>query len=483
MMLSELVQQPINQDVNVLGITDDSRVVGEGDVFFAYQGFSVDGRRFAADAVERGAVGVVCEPPAPDGLGTVVVEIENLREQLGILAARFHGSPSDAISTIAVTGTNGKTSFTQFLALALAEIGVKCGVIGTMGYGLPGQLKNPGLTTPSAIELQAMLRELVDVGCEAVALEASSHGLDQGRLNGTSVDVSVLTNLTHDHLDYHGTFEAYRDAKTRLFELPMITGSVVNLDDEFGQSLASRLAPVTAYSLDASAAAIRCEQIVYTNEGVDLSLSVQGEAIAASVPVYGEYNVHNILAVVATLSRLGYSGAQIQSGISALRAVTGRMERLSTGRPAPVFIDYAHTPDGLEKCLAAVRQHFAGTKITVVFGCGGDRDVTKRPQMGAIAARLADDVIVTSDNPRSEDPQQIIDAIVAGVGGVEGAAVNISTEIDRERAITQALSGDDDNVVVIAGKGHEDYQVIGNERITFSDHEVALRAVQRVAGR
>ena len=476
MMLSELMPGArLAKDVPITGLAEDSRDLAAGDVFFAYPGLHSDGRRFVGDALARGAAAVVCEKPGPCPAGVPVVEVENLKGALGEIASRYYGQPGGRMKIVAVTGTNGKTSCTHFVAQALGELGVKCGLVGTMGSGEPGKVEGSGLTTPPALRLQSDLRRLHDAGCTAVALEASSHGLDQGRLNGTEVDIAVLTNLTHDHLDYHGSVDAYAAAKAKLFRFASLAARVLNLDDDFGRRLHAEDPDAVTYGFGGDAG-ISVRYVHYLESGLDARIRVNGSEIDVHAPVYGACNLGNILAVCGVLLALGFGAAETARGLGALAPVTGRMHRLvgTPGKPA-VFIDYAHTPDALRKCLEAVRQHFPGKQVTVVFGCGGDRDRAKRPLMGSIASDLANRLVLTSDNPREERADRIIDGILAGV-----STHACLVEPDRERAIVKALdrSGAED-LVMIAGKGHENCQLIGDERVPFSDYDVVARALGR----
>ena len=470
MMLSELVpEKKLPVDVEIQGITDDSRCVKAGDLFCALSGESFDGRSFVADAVNRGAVAVVCEPPAPD-TSVPVVAVENLRARLGDFASRVHGDPSHDVEVIAVTGTNGKTSFTHLLAQALTVVGLPTGLIGTMGYGKPESLKEPGLTTPAAVDLQYKVKQLTSDECLAIVLEASSHGLAQGRLNGLAVDTAVLTNLTLDHRDYHATLEDYRAAKQRLFEKSSLRNAVLNFDDEFGRDLAPRLGSwlnVVTYSRTDSVATVHCRSVDFGPDGLSLQLIVNTDRVSVELPLFGKFNVENVLAVAAAMLAMGYLVADIELVLNRLKPVAGRMDIVSRADKPCVIVDYAHTPDALQKALQAVRQHFPGKKLNCVFGCGGDRDKSKRAMMGEIAERLADEVILTSDNPRSEDPSDILAEIEKGMT-TQGLSI-----VDRRDAILHAIgAASEEDVVLVAGKGHEDYQLLPEGRVPFSDYKV-----------
>ena len=343
-------------------------------------------------------------------------------------------------------------------------------MIGTMGSGVPGALIDAGLTTPAAIDIQRKLREFVDSDCEAVVLEASSHGLVQGRLENVRVGTAVLTNITHDHLDYHRTFESYRKAKELLFHLDSVSNAVINLDDEFASDLAAGLGGgvrVIGYSLEKETDVSLIEATA-TARGVEVSISVQNDIVKAQLPLFGLFNVQNVLAVIATLVSMGWRTSQIEASLKKLSPVAGRMDVLRRAGQPTIIVDYAHTPDALEKALSAVREHFPDHHISCVFGCGGDRDVSKRPVMGQVASRLADRVVLTSDNPRSEKPESIIGEIQAGVD-----AVDLHVNADRAEAIREAIHQASGNeIVVIAGKGHEDYQELASGRVPFNDYAV-----------
>ncbi|MBT4161485.1 MAG: UDP-N-acetylmuramoyl-L-alanyl-D-glutamate--2,6-diaminopimelate ligase [Gammaproteobacteria bacterium] len=470
MMLSELIRDSAVPEITFRGISDDSRSTQPGDVFCAVTGDNFDGRRFVDDAVSKGAVAVLCDPPGMEAV-VPVVEVEGLRERLGELASRAYGEPSREIEVIAVTGTNGKTSFTHLLAQALVRLDMKTGLIGTMGHGLPGELIRPGLTTPPAVDMQQRIRELVDGECCAVVLEASSHGLVQGRLDGSFVDTAVFTNLTHDHLDYHESLPSYQDAKSLLFGFGSLSNAVVNLDDDFSGDLISRLSPqlrLVRFSRKDTAAEVYCRRARCTKEGLGISVSVANEVIEAQLPLYGLFNVENVLAVVATLVAMDVSAAEIELALTSLTPVAGRMDVVSRAGAPTLIVDYAHTPDALEKCLEAARDHFGVGLVHCVFGCGGDRDRDKRPMMGEIAARLADRVVLTSDNPRSENPDLIIEQIRGGMESDQASSI-----ADRRQAIAAAIAdAGPEDVVLVVGKGHEDYQELGTGRVPFSDYEV-----------
>ncbi len=486
-------------------IVSDSRRVTPGAAFFAYPGEAADGRRHIPDAVARGAAAVIWETegfawdpswPVPQ------TGVRGLKQQAGQLASEFFGRPSESLWMCGVTGTNGKTTCTQWIAAALNAAGARAGVIGTLGAGFNGKRTEIGNTTPDAIELHRLLAEFRNEGADAVAMEASSHGLVQGRVNGVAFDCALFTNLTHDHLDYHGSMDAYAAAKARLFEFETLTHAVLNLDDVAGVRLARGLAEGFAHRRSGRRfAGGRPRTIGYSLSpagiapgSVDDFLAVRDIRVGAecttaalvtswgertlSLRQLGRFNVANVLGVLGCLIARGLDVDAAIAAIAKLPDVPGRMQRLGgSGRPLAV-IDYAHTPDALEKVLNALRPvaEAGGGRLVAVFGAGGDRDALKRPQMGAIASRLADRVVLTADNPRSEDPRVIIEAIRSGVTVSRG--VEPEVEPDRAKAIASAIgearSGD---VVLVAGKGHETYQEIGGTRRPFSDLDVAGQAI------
>ena len=468
----------------VSGLTLDSRRVQRGDAFFALRGSQVHGITFAAGAVQRGARVVLAEAPAPaevEPLEVPVLWIDGLHDQVSEIAARFYNRPSESMRVVGVTGTNGKTSCVQLLAQTLTLLGHRAASIGTLGAGVHGQLREGERTTPDAISVQALLAEFRDAKAGYVAMEVSSHALEQGRVGAVDFEVAAFTNLTRDHLDYHGSMEAYGAAKAKLFAWPGLRSAVINIDDAFGRELATQL-PAGVQALrfsmaDDSEAQVAASAIVTSAEGLAFQLRTPWGTRAIRSHLLGRFNVANLLAVVGCLGALGEPFVRIVEAVEQLQPVNGRMSRLGGlhGQPL-VVVDYAHTPDALEQALTAVRAHCAG-KLICVFGCGGERDAGKRPLMGEIAARLADVAIVTDDNPRGEDGDAIVAQIVAGMA----AARAMTVERDRAVAIADALqlarSGD---VVLIAGKGHETYQDGAAGKRPFDDLAVALAALERV---
>ncbi|MFC5740039.1 UDP-N-acetylmuramoyl-L-alanyl-D-glutamate--2,6-diaminopimelate ligase [Dyella tabacisoli] len=467
-------------DMVVSGLSLDSRQVRPGDAFFALRGTRGHGIEFAAGAVQRGARVVLAEAPADaaDGseLNVPVLWIDGLHAQVGEIASRFFGRPSEAMQVIGVTGTNGKTSTVQLLAQALEHLGHRAATIGTLGAGLHGQLHEGERTTPDAIQVQASLGTFRQQGASHVAMEVSSHALEQGRVGAVAFDVAAFTNLTRDHLDYHGSMEAYGAAKAKLFAWPGLRAAVVNMDDAFGRELVHRWPTALRVSAAGRAEAdIAATAITTSAEGLSFTLRTPWGTQALQSRLLGRFNVDNLLTVVACLGALGESFSRIVAAVEVLQPINGRMNRLGGLQGSPlVVVDYAHTPDALEQALTALRAHCAG-RLICVFGCGGERDAGKRPQMGAIAERLADVAIVTDDNPRGEDGDVIVAQIMAGFTRPEAASI----ERDREAAIRLALqfarSGD---VVLIAGKGHETYQEGAAGKRPFDDLAVANTALE-----
>ncbi len=455
--------------VEVTSVAYDSRAVEPGAVFCCVTGSTVDGHDLAPAAVAGGAVALLCERHVDVEVPQVVVA--DVRAAMGVVASALHGHPSRQLEVVGITGTNGKTTTAHLLAAALEADGRPSATIGNLN-ALPGGPPN----TPEGPELQRRLAALRDGGTRAVAMEVSSHALDQGRVLGTRFALAVFTNLSPDHLDHHGTMEAYFAAKARLFEPDLAAGAVVNRDDPRGRLLLdAAVIPTEAYGLDDA-----------TEVEADLAgttFTWRGERLR--IPLPGMFNVSNALAAATAAAVLGAPVDAIARGFATAGSVPGRFELVAPGAPVGVVVDYAHTPDGLRQVLTAARGLVGGGRVVVVFGCGGDRDRAKRPVMGEVAAELADVVVVTSDNPRHEDPLAIIDGIVAGIPRVPGAGApapaTIEVEPDRRGAIELALrSASAGDVVVIAGKGHETTQSIGGREIPFDDRLVAAELLGRL---
>jgi UDP-N-acetylmuramoyl-L-alanyl-D-glutamate--2,6-diaminopimelate ligase len=469
-LLEGMTRVPGVANREVRGLQTDSRRVQPGDLFLALPGMLADGRDYIGDAVASGAGAIAYEtddgyrlPGAP----VPAFGVSGLRHQIGVIADRFYGAPSRRLVVVGVTGTNGKTTCTQLLAQALDQPPRRCAVIGTLGSGFPGALNASIHTTPDAVSVQRLLADFLDRGAAHVAMEVSSHALEQGRVNGVRFHVAVFTNLTRDHLDYHGDMTAYGQAKAKLFAHEGLKYAVINHDDDFGRRLLADVgAPVTCLSYGIEGGDVRAREARPSPEGLWLRIQTPYGETELRSPLIGHFNVYNLLAVLATLLALGVELHDAAARLARAQAPAGRAERFGAAGGLPlVVVDYAHTPDALEKILMALREHTRG-KLYCVFGCGGDRDRGKRPVMGGIAERLADMVLLTDDNPRHESG----DAIIADIVGGMRAAPRIIR--DRRSAIATAIEGaTEGDIVLIAGKGHEDYQQIGDERRPYSDRE------------
>jgi len=476
--MSDILLTLKSQGVNPLGITADSRKVQIGSLFLAYPGEHTDGRNFISQAISQGAAAVLWER---DGFAwnpewrVVNLAVDGLRATTGFIADSFYGQPSKQLWMIGVTGTNGKTSCSHWLAQALNHLGRKTAVIGTLGNGFPNGLSAAINTTPDPILLHGVLADYRKQGAGAVVMEVSSHGLDQGRVNGVHFDIALFTNLSRDHLDYHGDMATYGAAKKKLFDWNGLGCAVLNSDDAFGKEIAESLVKqgkrVVTYGL--SSGEVRGSELRFSEQGLSMLVSTFYGQASLQASLLGRFNAYNLLAVLATLLASEISLEQAIEAIAQIKPVAGRMQQLGGGKQPLVVIDYAHTPDALEKVLLALREQTKG-KLHCVFGCGGDRDQGKRPLMGTVASRLADAVIVTSDNPRNEKPEAITSAIVAGMDG------DYQIEPDRATAIACAINAaKPGDVVLIAGKGHEDYQEIAGMQHPFSDQQVVKQALQQ----
>ncbi len=482
-MLSELLidigKLARGMDREIGGLSMDAASLRPGELFLACAGVKRHGRDFIDQAIANGAAAVLCEVEDAEKHGIVRLEgivpvmlAYDLKRKIGYIADRFYGQPSKYMTVIGVTGTNGKTSTSQFIAQALNQ-DAPCGVIGTLGYGLYGKLDQGEHTTPNAIRLHELLSQMRVKGAKSVAMEVSSHGLDQGRVNGVSFNTAVFTNLSRDHLDYHGDMGRYGAAKRRLFDMPGLRHAVINADDAFGRALIHSYRghlDLTAYSLQLKTGAhgvpmVAGEDLVLSDRGISMTVVSGAQRALLRSPLLGRFNASNLLAALAVLLKLGMPLSEAVERIAACQPVDGRMQCYGGGAQPLVVVDYAHTPDALEQVLLALQEHCAG-QLWCVFGCGGDRDKGKRPLMGRVAEACADRLIVTDDNPRSEDGDAIVNDILAELEFSE------TIEVIRDRgqaiahAIAQAQPGD---IVLVAGKGHEDYQIIGARRLPFSD--------------
>jgi UDP-N-acetylmuramyl-tripeptide synthetase len=478
----------------VTAICYDSRKVTPGAVFVAIEGFAVDGHRFIPEAVEQGAVAVICRTPV--AVDAVVICVADPRAALAQLACRFYGQPADRLTLVGVTGTSGKTTVTYLLEQILEKAGHRPGVVGTINYRYAGHAYTNPVTTPESLELQGMLRQMTDSGTTHVVMEVSSHSLALHRVDGCRYDVAVFTNLSQDHLDLHGTMDRYWRSKTRLFSdhlKPVDSGhpfrAVVNTDDPRGSELAAALGAMVLRTAVNGDGDVVPKDVVRDLSGIRGSIATTHGAIPFDSPLVGDFNLENILSAAGAALALGIPTAAIAAGIDATGCVPGRLERITEGGERYVFVDYSHKPGALENAISGLRALTAGRLITV-FGCGGDRDRSKRPVMGEIAARLSDLTVVTSDNPRSEDPLRIIAQVESGVRKVctrrlsadaltpGWRAKGYLVEPDRRAAIAAAIAAaDTGDAVLIAGKGHETYQILAGETIHFDDREVARQVL------
>ncbi len=465
----------------IAGVTSDSRQVKPGWAFVAIRGFAVDGHQFVPQALERGAVAIVAEtPPVPlPSRHVSCIQVSDSRLALAQMTAAFYEHPSHTLALIGVTGTNGKTTTTYLVEALLRANGLQPGVIGTVTYRYCGRERPADQTTPGPEEVQRLLQEMVQAQVSHCVMEVSSHALALERVQGCRFAAALFTNLTRDHLDFHRDMEAYYQAKARLFREYPLGIAVVNGDDASGRRLLGEVrAPVLTYGFSPKAD-VGVEHLKMHARGIELRARVLGREVEVRSPLIGRHNVYNILGALALAAGLGVDLSQAIQGMESLVTVPGRFERVDAGQPFTVLVDYAHTDDALRNVLVAAREIAAG-RLIAVFGAGGDRDRGKRPRMGRVAAECADVVLVTSDNPRTEPPLEIIQAVVGGCHEVSGGVPPRVIE-DRARAIQEAIAmAQAGDVVVIAGKGHETYQILGHRRIPFDDRIVAREALQRL---
>ena len=483
------VSDPAHQAVNVVvtGIQLDSRMLRKGDLFLACFGRNHDAREFIGEAIKAGVTAVLAETGGQwqgtqiiDGIA--VIAVDNLSAKLSEIAARFYGHPSRRLSVIGITGTNGKTSCSQFIAQALANSGFSCGTIGTLGYGVYGKLQETQLTTPDPVFTQMALAEMVQGGIDPVVMEVSSVGLHQKRVKAVKFDTAIFTNLTRDHLDYHESMEAYGNNKKKLFTSEGLSRAIINLDDPYALSVINAIAPsveMCTYSIKNSAATVYAESLTLTRQGFQARVVTPIGAGVIKGKLFGYFNVSNLLAVISVLVSYWPKKKELDIEhlcelVSGLSPVDGRMEIVGNTDEITAVVDYAHTPDGLRSALKGLRDHFSGN-IWCVFGCGGNRDKGKRPIMGEIAEAFADKVIIADDNPRNEEGDRIVQHIQSGMRSPEQAVVLR----DREKAIAYAIgNAEPGDVVLVAGKGHETYQDVGGSRLIFSDANQVRLALQ-----
>lgn len=486
-LLAGIVDQKLpvaERQRSITGLFDDSRRVRPGSIFVAIRGTQVDGRRFIGEALRRGATVLIGEGLEP-AAGALVINVDDARATLASLAARWYGVDGRAdgkVDLLGITGTNGKTTTAHMTHAILQAAGLRCGMLGTVQYDLCRRSVTAEMTTPGPLELAAYIRQCVDMGAQVAVMEVSSHALAQRRAEGLRFAAAAFTNLTRDHLDYHGTFEAYRDAKARLFaQLDQAAVAVVNRDDPHCEAMIDGCrARVVTYALDRPAD-ITASIIRDTIDGTRYRLRVEGAELVLENGLVGRHNVCNALAAAGLARAVGVPVEALERGLGSVRNIPGRLQRVPGLRDVEVFVDYAHTDDALRN-VARVLKPLARRRLIIVFGCGGDRDRPKRPLMGQAAAAFADAVIVTSDNPRTEDPQRIIDDILEGFDA--DVRRRVLVEPDRRSAIQAALAGAaGGDVVLIAGKGHENYQIVGHRRLHFDDMEVVMQAAAHLRTR
>lgn len=497
MKLSELLNTYPSAiaDIDILDIKLDSRDLNPQELFCAIPGATTDGRKYIKAAFAKGAAAVLYEPePYFEGIEQLhdqyqekLIAFPDLKQQLGWIARRLYQSPTQKLQVIAVTGTNGKTSSCYLLTHFLRLLREPCGMIGTIGHGFNHALVESFNTTPDAVTLQRLFKQFNDQGCRYAVMEASSHGLDQGRMNGTDVRIALFTNLTRDHLDYHPSMQHYQLAKQKLFEFPNLAVAVVNADDPFGRHILSILpAHVKKYAysiqpesfpnVDPACLCLHAQEIQLKPHGMHASIRTPWGQQRITTNLLGEFNLSNLLGVIATLGELGFSLTAISELVKNPPPIPGRMQRFGEAGQPTVVVDYAHTPDALRQLLITLRAHCQG-KLKLVFGCGGDRDRGKRSQMGEIASQYSDHIVLTSDNPRTEEPQKIIEDILVGIDPHYAGTTEI--ESNRKHAIARIIqSADLTDIVVIAGKGHEHYQEIGTERLAFNDADEVKHALR-----
>lgn len=473
-------------------LTIDSREVRSGSIFVAVQGVNTHGKQYIESAIANGAVAIFIESldgeyQVDESQAVPIIALPDLENLLSEIAGRFYGHPSRSLPVVGITGTNGKTTCSQLYAQLLALLGKRAGVIGTMGYGCCAPkwhdehktlmtLTSTGMTTPDAIRTQAICAELLADGCDSLVMEVSSHGLEQGRVKTIDIDAAIFTNLTHDHLDYHGDMESYGNAKAKLFAMSSIKLAVINLDDGFSsklQSLVSEAVSVVTYSINDTTADLFLSEIKFTSSETTAVLHTPHKQYPIKTLLTGQFNLSNLLAVLGAFYSDVDTFERVVQQVEFLQPVSGRMEVVPNTLGKQVVVDYAHTPDALKNILLSVKEYVAND-IWCVFGCGGDRDKAKRAVMAEIAQAHSDHVIVTSDNPRNENPLRIIDDVIKGFASADYKVLQDRKEAI-EYAIANSLPGD---VVVIAGKGHEDYQIIGDKTYSFSDQNVARLALR-----
>ena len=465
------ILQKVSDEINGEDLEFDSRKIKQGDVFIALEGSIVDGHTFISKAIENGAKTILVEKDVDKVEGINYFLVDGLREKMGIIASNFYGYPQNQLKIVGVTGTNGKTTTTYILESILGEKNVAR--IGTVEYKIGDEIIPAPNTTPSSLEIIKICKKALEKNIKYLIMEVSSHGLDIGRVNMLRFEAGIFTNLTLDHLDYHKTMENYYLAKRKLFDLVKDKkNSIINIDDEYGKRY---LEYTNGISYGIGQGDIQGEIKQITREGQEVTIKIFEKEYKINLRLLGRYNLSNLLGAIGAVKTLGLSDEEIISKIPLIHGAPGRFEPVKIDRDFTVIVDYAHTGDALENILKSINE-FKTNRVITVFGCGGDRDKTKRPIMGGIAERYSDIVIVTSDNPRTEDPEEIIKDIVVGL-----TKENHTVEIHREKAIEKAISlAEKNDIILIAGKGHENYQVIGREKIHFDDKEEVIKAIKKI---
>ncbi len=489
-VLKEWVNTPLENDPQVSGVQLDSRLAEEGNLFIALQGLTVNAMDYLNDLIDAKIAAVVTDSRSErptlseqkrlTQCGIVWVQLDNLSSVAGEIVSRVYNDPSRSMKIVGVTGTDGKTSVCHMVGQALNEHRDNCGIIGTLGWGYTNRLTDAGLTTPDSVRLQTILSRFSRGGASYAAMEVSSHALAQNRTAGIVFDVVVFTNLGRDHLDYHGDMKSYREAKESLFLQPGLRAAVINTDDDFGRSLAGRLTDLEVITFGSDAKEgrhVRCFDLQQTSSGLTFTLQFDDIEMRVQSSLMGKFNAQNLAATFAVLVALGVSPDLASRSLSSLASVPGRMEATRLANGAVAVVDYAHNPHALESVLQSATEHVEG-RLLLVFGCGGDRDRGKRPAMANIAERYADLCIVTDDNPRGEDGDEIVKEILEGFDNVDSVTVIRDRRAAIEAAINNAVGGD---LVIIAGKGHEDYQLVGDQRLPFSDSAVVAGHAEALA--
>jgi len=478
-LLDGIVTVPVPEEIRVTGLSLDSRAVEHGNLFLGFPGVESDGRSYVRQAITLGASAVLLESDdnANQEFEVPCYRISNLREHIGLIASRFYGSPSRLLCIVGFTGTNGKTTCAALATQALARMGHDCGMIGTLGMGRWGDFEPTNLTTPDAVALQASLAQMVDLGIDTVCMEVSSHALDQSRVKEVDFDAAVFTNISRDHLDYHGSLENYASTKFLLFEDHNVQAAVINITDPYGFDFVSSSVSekIWTYGYDKTAN-VHVKKTEIFSSGLRLWLGTPNGPLHLEVPLLGRINAINLVAVVTVLLALDHEIAEIEDAMSCTEPIPGRMEMVSPiNSPVRVVIDYAHTPNALEESLVSLRE-YTSQRLWCVFGCGGDRDKGKRSIMGRVSDRLADRIVLTNDNPRDEDANQILSDIEEGIGRQDVVKIP-----ERQEAISYAIShAGSGDIVLVAGKGHETQQIVGSDYIPLSDRTIAIDCLEEI---